>query len=256
MLVNNIKQTLTDENSQIHRIAQLTIQSLIIISVIAFSLDTLPDLSTGQRQWLYYIEVFTVLMFTLEYMLRLLIADKPLRYIFSFYGIVDLLAILPFYLASGTDLRTLRALRLLSLIRVFKLLRYNSALNRFHRALIIAKEEIVLFGIVALILMFLSSVGIYHFEHEAQPDLFRSVFHSLWWAVVTLTTVGYGDMYPVTTGGRIFTFFLLMIGLGIVAIPTGLVASALSKAREEEAEEAKEAKEALKAQNVAKEKRD
>lgn len=242
VVLSNVKRMLKDEENQLHRSIQLFIQCLIVLSVIAFSIATLPDLSAQLRRWLYYIEVFTVMMFTLEYMARLLIAERPIKYLFSFYGIVDLLAIVPFYLATGTDLTTLRALRLISLIRVFKLLRYNSALKRFHRALVIAKEEIVLFGIVAMILMFLSSVGIHHFEHEAQPELFKSVFHSLWWAVVTLTTVGYGDMYPITTGGRVFTFFLLMIGLGIVAIPTGLVASALSKAREEEAEEAAQAK--------------
>ena len=79
--------------------------------------------------------------------------------------------------------------------------------------------------------MYLAAVGIYHFEHDAQPGTFQSVFHSLWWAVATLTTVGYGDVYPITVGGRIFTFFILLIGLGVVSVPAGLVASALSKAR-------------------------
>ena len=94
--------------------------------------------------------------------------------------------------------------------------------------------EFTLFLNVALILIFLSAVGIYYFEHDRQPEHFASVFHSLWWAVVTLTTVGYGDMFPITTGGRVFTFFVLFLGLGIVAVPTGLFASALAKAREEE----------------------
>jgi voltage-gated potassium channel len=83
-----------------------------------------------------------------------------------------------------------------------------------------------------VILLFLAAVGIYYFENQAQPERFRSVFHSLWWAVATLTTVGYGDVYPITAGGRIFTFFVLLIGLGIVSVPAGLVSSALSKARE------------------------
>ena len=82
-------------------------------------------------------------------------------------------------------------------------------------------------------MLYLASVGIYHFEHIAQPDIFASVFHSFWWAVATLTTVGYGDIYPITLGGKIFTFAILMVGLGFVAIPTGLFASALSKARDE-----------------------
>jgi len=107
-------------------------------------------------------------------------------------------------------------------------------IQRFHRAFIIAREEMMLFLFVALLLLYFSGVGIYYFENNAQSEQFSSIFHSLWWAVATLTTVGYGDVYPITTGGKIFTFFILMIGLGIVAVPAGLIASALSKARAEE----------------------
>src|SRR5690606_19969337 len=155
---------------------------------------------------------------------------------FSFFGIVDLLAILPFYLASGLDLRAIRIFRLLRLFRILKLFKYNSALKRFHRALLIVREELIIFGFVAMIMLYLSAVRIYYFENDAQPDQFKSVFHSLWWALTTLTTVGYGDMYPITLGGRIFTFFVLMIGLGVVAVPTGLIASALGQVRREDGE--------------------
>jgi voltage-gated potassium channel len=123
---------------------------------------------------------------------------------------------------------------LLRLLRILKFARYNSAVLRFERALVIAREELALFTAVSLMLLYLSAVGIYFFENDAQPEQFGSVFHSLWWAVATLTTVGYGDVYPVTVGGRVFTFFVLIIGLGIVAVPTGVVASALAQARREE----------------------
>ena len=123
------------------------------------------------------------------------------------------------------------------LFRLLKLLRFGRAMGRFARAFIIAKEEIILFSVVTVMLLYLSAVGIYYFEHIAQPEEFKSVIHSLWWAVTTLTTVGYGDVYPITAGGKIFTFIVLMIGLGIVAIPAGLLASALSKVRMEESEE-------------------
>jgi len=118
---------------------------------------------------------------------------------------------------------------------MLKFFKYRKAIRRFRLALNIAREELILFGFVALIMLYLSAVGIYYFENPAQPEQFKSVFHSLWWAVTTLTTVGYGDMYPITTGGKLFTFIVLMIGLGIVAVPTGLVASALSQARDEKA---------------------
>ena len=176
-------------------------------------------------------------MFTVEYLLRIFVSDNKIKFIFSFYGLVDLFAILPFYLSTGIDLRSLRILRLLRLFRAFKLLRYSIAIQRFHNALIIAKEELILFSILAIMLLFFSAVGIYYFENAAQPEAFSSVFQSMWWAVATLTTVGYGDVYPITIGGKLFTFFVLMVGLGVVAVPTGLVASALSTAREMEKEQ-------------------
>ena len=92
-----------------------------------------------------------------------------------------------------------------------------------------AKEEILLFIFMTLILIYLSAVGIYYFENEAQPEVFTSIFDSLWWAVITLTTVGYGDAYPITVGGKMFTFLILIIGLGIIAIPTGIISSSLTK---------------------------
>jgi voltage-gated potassium channel len=218
------------------KIFTIVIQSLIVVSLISFSLDTLPNLSSSSIAYLNYIEVFTVFVFTLEYMLRIYVAEKKWRFIFSFHGVIDLIAILPFYLATGLDLRTVRLFRLLRIVRILKLLKYSQAMHRYNRALSIAKEEIILFAFISITILYLSAVGIYYFEHEAQPDQFSSIFHSLWWAVTTLTTVGYGDMYPITAGGKLFTFFVLMIGLGIIAVPTGLVASALAVARQEDKE--------------------
>ena len=131
----------------------------------------------------------------------------------------------------------MRAFRLLRLFRILKFAWDSSAARRFHIALSIAREELVLFLCVTLILIFLAAVGIHHFESEAQPQTFGSVFHCLWWAVSTLTTVGYGDVYPITVGGKIFTFFILLVGLGFISVPAGLVASALGKARQLEDEE-------------------
>ena len=153
----------------------------------------------------------------------------------SFYGIVDLLAILPFYLsAAGVDLYILRIVRMFRVLRILKLLRYNEALKRFGKALALAKEEIAVYSLATGMMLYLAAAGIYYFEHEAQPEVFGSIFHCLWWAVVTLTTVGYGDVYPVTAGGKAFTFVVLMCGLGIVAVPAGLVSAALSQVRRDE----------------------
>jgi voltage-gated potassium channel len=232
-----LKQIVEQRESGWGRGFDLSVQALIVFSLVTFSIETLPGLSEPVQRFLYYSEVVTVLLFTVEYLLRVGVADRRLAFMFSFFGLVDLMAILPFYISTGVDLRSIRAIRLLRLFRTLKIVRYSKAIRRFHRAVLIAKEEIVLFSLVTALLLFLSAVGIYYFENEAQPEAFASVFHSLWWAVCTLTTVGYGDVYPVTAGGRIFTFFVLAIGLGIVAVPAGLVASALSSAREMEDDE-------------------
>jgi voltage-gated potassium channel len=235
----DLKTIIERNDTKAGRVFDLFIQLLIVCSIVTFSIETLPDLSKDTIRLLSIAEVIIVVIFTLEYILRIYFSDKKRNYILSFYGIVDLVAILPFYLSLGIDLRSLRILRMLRLFRLFKLTRYNSAIERFSRAFCIAKEEIVLFGVITIILLYLSAVGIYFFENEAQPEQFKSIFHSFWWAVATLTTVGYGDVYPITIGGRIFTFLILMIGLGIVAVPAGMLASALSKARIEQQEENK-----------------
>lgn len=227
-----LKYIVEQSDTRAGRSFDLCIQLLIVLSLIAFSVETIPDLSPSTKRILNVFEVVTVAIFSVEYVLRLAVADRKIGFAASFFGIIDLLAILPFYLSFGIDLRSIQAFRLLRLFRMFKLVRYSRAIQRFHHAFLIAREELVLFLFVTMILLYLAAVGIYHFEHDAQPDTFASVFHSLWWAVTTLTTVGYGDTYPVTVGGRIFTFFILLIGLGVVSVPAGLLASALSKARE------------------------
>ncbi len=223
-----IRQIIDSDDTKLGRFVSIFIQVLILISVITFSVETIPTLKPETRSILRSVEVVSVIIFTIEYLLRIFMTDKKLKFIFSFYGIIDFLAILPFYLAFGIDLRSLRALRFLRLFRIFKLVRYNKAMNHFSRAIKSAKEQILLFIFITLLLIYFSAVGIYYFENEAQPEHFSSIFDSLWWAIITLTTVGYGDVYPITVGGKVFTFVILMIGLGIVAIPTGIISSALT----------------------------
>jgi len=227
-----LKQIVERSDTPQGKAFDLVIQGLIVLSLISFSLETLPNLSPGMQSALRTTEIVTVAIFTFEYLLRIFVARPRRSYIFSFFGFVDLLAILPFYLAIGVDLRSLRALRMLRLFRIFKLARYNAATRRLHCAMLIAREEIILYLFATAILLYLAATGIYYCESEAQPDAFGSVFACLWWSVVTLTTVGYGDVYPITLGGRIFTFFMLLIGIGVISVPAGLIASALSKARE------------------------
>lgn len=225
----NIKRIVEDTDTKAGRIFDLFIQTLIIISLLSFAVETLPNLSSWIRSLLRWLETSIVIVFTIEYIIRVFVADVKLRYIISFYGLIDLFAILPFYVTTGIDLRSIRVFRLFRLFRSFKLLRYSKAMQRFRQAFIRVKEELIIFLIATAFLLYISAVGIYYFERSAQPDAFASVFHALWWAVATLTTVGYGDIYPVTVGGKIFTFVILMIGLGVIAVPTGLIAAALSE---------------------------
>lgn len=229
-----IKKIIDDSSTLPGKIFNCLIHILIIVSIVSFSIETIPDLNPLLQNVLKKSEVIIVIIFSIEYLLRIWISDKKLKYIFSFYGLIDLLAILPFYFSSNIDLRSIRVFRLFRIIRSLKLLKYSNAIENFRKAFKDIKEELILFFIASTIILYVSAAGIYFFENPAQPEQFKSIFHSLWWALATLTTVGYGDIYPITVGGRIFTYFILMIGLGVIAIPTGLIASALTKISEAE----------------------
>lgn len=239
-VLNDIKMRLRDiiegTDSLSGKCFDIAVMLVIIVSMVSFVLETLPNLSDSTKHLFRIVEKTTLFLFVGEYLLRLWVAEKPLKYASSFFGIVDLLATLPGVILTGVDARAIRSLRLLRLLRLLKLARYNRAVRRLYIALKLTWEELVLFVIVSLILLFVASAGIYQFERLQQPESFGTFFYALWWSIVTLTTVGYGDVYPIALGGRIFTSLLLFVGLGVVAMPSGLIASALTQAREMEAE--------------------
>ena len=229
-LIYKIKEKFLNQDLEFSKPFEVGVQVLVLLSIVTLSLETLPNLSVKEQALLKTIDVVIILLFTLEYGIRFYLAPKKRAFVFSFLGIIDLLAILPFYLSLGIiDTVALRLFRFIRLIRLLKLVRYNRAITQFHQALMLAKEELILFSGASLVFVFFAAFGIYHFEHAAQPQNFKSIFDSLWWAIITLTTVGYGDIYPITVGGRFFTFFLLIIGLGVVSIPPGLIAAAMTK---------------------------
>ena len=232
-----LRSIVEDNTTKPGKVFDIVIQVLIVSSLTAFTIETFPDNSPQTIQFLEGFETICVVVFSIEYLLRIFVAKNPFRYIFSFYGVIDLLAILPFYLTNIIGLTSLRAFRIFRIFRLFKLARYNRAMNRFSIAFNIIKEELILFMLLTFIFLYIASAGIYFFEHDAQPQYFSSIIDSGWWAAVTLTTVGYGDVYPITGGGKIFTLFILLLGVGIITIPAGLLASALSRARKLEREE-------------------
>lgn len=235
-----IRKIVEENDTREGQLFDVAIQVLIIFSLIVYSIGTIPNLSPLWKTIINWADIICYVVFTIEYFSRIYIAKNPLKYVFSFYGIVDLLAILPFLFGRSFDLRAIRALRVLRIISALKISRYSESLQRFAIAIKIIKPELTLFLIVSNVFIFLSASGIYFFEKDVQPDHFASIFHSLWWAIVTLTTVGYGDVYPITWGGRAFTYVILLIGLGIITIPTGLIASALGEAREVRKQEKEE----------------
>ena len=172
-------------------------------------------------------------VFVIEYGLRAMLAERPTNYLFSFWGLIDFLAIVPAIAFSGSGSYVFRSFRLLRIIRILKLARYSKALQKLARAFSSIRDDLAVFCFLSLIIFFVAASGIYYFENEAQPDKFSSIPASMWWAISTLTTVGYGDVYPVTAGGKLFTVFILMVGLGLVAVPVGLIASALTRDEEE-----------------------
>ncbi len=232
-----IRAILEGDHPRFGRTVPFVLQGLIIFSLISIALESLEDLPIWVAHLLRAVEVVTVILFTIEYGLRIAVAERPFRYVFSFFGIIDLLAILPFYLSLGANYRALRAVRLVRLFWLFKIVRYTDAFDNIRAALRLVRSELIAFAFIAILVIYVCGVGIYIFEHDTQPEAYRSVFDGLWWAVVTLTTVGYGDVYPVTAGGRIFTGIILFVGLGIIAVPTGLVSSALTSLRRQAQEE-------------------
>lgn len=221
---------LDGKHPRLGRSIALAIYAMILISALAIAIETVPGLTSGVRRALLWVEIAILVVFAVEYALRLICSPRPLTYAFSFWGIIDFLAVVPAILFFFPDAQSIRAIRLLRLARLLKLFHANAALDRIAYAFAKNRSELLIFTFIAFVALYLAAVGIYHFEHAAQPDAFGSIPQSLWWAVATLSTVGYGDVYPVTVGGRVFTGIVLLVGIGIVAVPAGLVTSALLSA--------------------------
>ena len=199
----------------------------------------MPGFEAKYSAQLYWFEVFTVSVFTVEYLLRVWSCverhEVPprsatvsrLRFMVSFHAIIDLLAILPFYLLTfglfgGLDMRFLRAFRLL---RVLKLTRYSSALNMLIITINENLKALLAAFLILVTVMLLAASGMYYFERHSQPEAFGSIPAAMWWAFSTLTTVGYGDVTPITNGGKIFGAMITVIGIGMVALPTSILAT-------------------------------
>lgn len=212
----------------------ISILTLISLNVLAVILETVQTIHENYSLYFYWFEVFSVIVFSTEYLLRVWSANSQEKYAKPFWGrvkfmltpmaLVDLLAILPFFLTFlSFDLRFIRTLRLFRLFRVFKFVRYSSTLKLFGKVLRGKKEELVVTVTIMFVLVIITSSFIYLAEHEAQPDKFTDIPSSMWWSIVTLTTVGYGDVFPITPMGKVFAAIIAILGIGMFALPTGIL---------------------------------
>jgi len=203
--------------------------------VVIVILETVEEVQAVCYQLFYVIEVFSITIFSVEYLLRLwAIVEYPkfrhpiwgrIRYFFSFFALIDLCAILPFFLPNliSADLLIVRALRLFRLVRVLKLGRYSTSFEMIGRVFRTKREEMLSSMFVLAIILIISSSMMYFIEHEAQPKAFPNIPAALWWGVATLTTIGYGDIYPITALGKVFAAVSAILSVGIVALPSGII---------------------------------
>lgn len=233
------KANITDKPSQY---VDTALFILILLNITAVCLESIQSIGNKYQKSFYYFEMFSVFIFGIEYLLRVWSAParedlgesssfiKRLKYIFSFTGLVDFIAIIPSIITyfGGLDLRWLRVLRLL---RLLKISNYSSAIEDFFSAIMADWRSFSAALYLVLVALFLSSALMYIAENESQPDKFSSIPETMWWSLITLTTVGYGDVSPITPFGKIIGAFTAIMGVCTVALLTGIVASAFANQR-------------------------
>jgi|TARA_B110000090_G_scaffold64498_1_gene73758 voltage-gated potassium channel len=213
------------------RLFDVVLLYMILTSILLVMLESVQSISAQYDQLLYILEWLFTIFFSIEFLLRLWISRKPLSYLFSFFGLVDFMAVIPTYLtlfyAGGSYLVVIRAIRLLRVFRILKLSRQLSESRVLVKALISGRHKILVFlgGVLTLVII----MGTLMYLIEGSENGFDSIPRSIYWAIVTTTTVGYGDIYPVTVFGQILAATLMLMGYAIIAVPTGIVSSELNK---------------------------
>ncbi|MCS6807822.1 MAG: ion transporter [Bacteroidota bacterium] len=232
--------SVSEQKGDVSWLFDVFIITLIFLNTLAMILESIPSLHASFSQAFHLFDTISVAIFSIEYLARVWTANiqpefsRPvlgnIRYALTPLAIVDLVAILPFYLPFlGVDLRSLRILRIFRVFRVFKIARYVRALNLISAVLRKKREELVLSLAFTFFLLLITSSLVYYVENEAQPDKFASIPETMWWGIATLTTVGYGDMYPITGLGKFLGGIIAILSVGIFALPAGILASGFSE---------------------------
>ncbi len=225
------------DNSLVSKIVNLTIFSLIILTVIAIVLQSFQEINDQFSSYFYIFEVVSVIIFSIEYLARVYVSNlrpvkhksrfKRIRYMLTPMALIDLMAILPFFLPFiiPIDLRFLRVLRFARLLRLFKLNRYTKALTTISKVIKGRRDELISSSVIMFLVLLIASILMYYAEFEAQPEAFSNIGTSFWWAICTLTTVGYGDIYPITIFGKIIASVITILGIGLIALPTAIIST-------------------------------
>lgn len=232
-----------EENDNLAKSVQLALQLLIVANALAIILESVESIHLRYVTQLQIFETFSIAVFSIEYLARLWVAPlekggSRRKFLLSPYSIIDLAAILPFYLPFiSADLRFLRLLRLLRIFRILKLARYSKALRTMGRAFAQTKEQLAVTILGLAILLVIVSTLMYYTEHDAQPDKFPDIPSTMWWSIVTLTTVGYGDVYPITGWGKFLAAVVAFLGVGTFALPAGMIGSGFIQVLEDQRRE-------------------
>lgn len=219
----------------------VAISGLVVLNVLAVILESYASLKTQYQAQFYTFEVFSVVVFSMEYTFRVgksIAKGSVGKYIFSLGGLIDLLAVLPFFLPQlmPLDLRAARILRLTRLMRLLKLRQYHHSLRLISSVFREKQAELRITLLVTFLLLLFSSVMMFYVEGDDQPEAFPNIPATFWWAVATLTTVGYGDIYPITGIGRLISGTIALLGIGVIALPTGILSAAFMEKLSDEAE--------------------
>lgn len=233
-LKNKLYQVIFEAETPNGKLFDVVLLITIILSVICVSLESVDSISDKYGVLLRSLEWIFTILFTIEYFLRIWIIKNPFKYIFSFWGIVDFLAILPTYLLFIFNLQFLMIIRVIRLIRLFRILHLSSYIRGGQTMIIALRKsipKIVVFLLTVLLFVIVIGTIMYIVEGPLgnNTEGFENIPNSIYWAIVTLTTVGYGSAVPVTAFGKLFASLIMLLGYGIIAVPTGIVASSVSK---------------------------
>ena len=232
-----IHEIIFEADSKSGKLFDVILLAAILLSIIGVMLESVDEIDKKYHELIMVFEWGFTILFTIEYFFRIYAVNRPFKYIFSFMGIVDLLAIIPTYLIfilpAAHSLSVVRAIRLIRIFRIFKLSRYLRGAHTMQIALRSSRPKIIVFLLSVMLLVIILGTLMYVIESSARTNGFENIPNSIYWSIITLTTVGYGNIVPMTILGKIVASFIMILGYGIIAVPTGIVTAEFSRKRKE-----------------------